>query len=81
MKKTFNNDVKRALLTAAKPETIRSSWQKSSLTRCLSDELFVQAAKDPSIQKHAQWTPLPDQVEKVDKAVAATQVITHHDAS
>ena len=55
------------LIEVSKPETIKSSWQKATLTRCMSAELFVEANKilGPKHQDVVQGSPLPSKVDEI----------------
>ena len=66
-KKTLIQDLKKALVDVATPATIRSSWQKATLTSCTSEALFLEANKilGPMNQHIIGGSALPKKVEDI----------------
>ncbi len=65
-KLTVISDVKKTLVEVATPGTIRSSWQKATLTRCTSDELFVRSNEMVALRSLIMHgTPLPTAMDEI----------------
>jgi hypothetical protein len=64
-RRTLLEDVKKALITTSKRETIASSWQKAGLTHCMSGELYVEASRKQSLRDNVNGTALPNEVDTI----------------